>query len=48
VSLLRSARFPAILLLAAAVVGLLLANSPLGPSAVALSHEHAGIPGTVL
>ena len=47
-SLLRSARFPAVLLLAAAVAGLVLANSPLGPAAVDLSHLHLGVPGTVL
>lgn len=47
-TLLRSARFPAILLLVAAALGLALANSPLGPAAIDLSHAHLGIPGTVL
>lgn len=45
VSLLRSARFPAVVLLLAAVAAVLIANSPLGPSAVALKDTDIGIPG---
>jgi NhaA family Na+:H+ antiporter len=45
VSLLRSARFPAVVLLLAAVAALVIANSPLGPSAVALKDTYVGIPG---
>ncbi|HEX5857698.1 MAG TPA: Na+/H+ antiporter NhaA [Microbacterium sp.] len=44
-SLLRSARFPAIVLLAAAVLGLVLANSPLGPQLQDAKHAYIGIPG---
>lgn len=47
-SLLRSARFPAILLLAAAVAGLILANGPLADAAFAVQNAHLGIPGTLL
>ncbi|SBS70107.1 Na+/H+ antiporter NhaA [uncultured Microbacterium sp.] len=47
-SLLRSARFPAILLLAAAVAGLVLANGPLADAAFAVQNAHLGIPGTPL
>jgi NhaA family Na+:H+ antiporter len=45
VSLLRSARFPAIVLLAAAILALIVANSPLGPSALAVKDAYIGIPG---
>ncbi|WP_431801463.1 Na+/H+ antiporter NhaA [Microbacterium sp. bgisy203] len=44
-SLLRSARFPAIVLLAAAAVGLIVANSPAGPAVDDLMHTYVGIPG---
>lgn len=44
-SLLRSARFPAIVLLAAAAVGLVLANSPFGPAAQEFKESYLGIPG---
>jgi NhaA family Na+:H+ antiporter len=44
-TLLRSARFPAIILLAAAALGLLVANSPLGPAVEEFSHVELGIPG---
>lgn len=44
-SLLRSARFPAFLLLLAAVVGLVLANSPLAEGAFAVKDAYLGIPG---
>ena len=44
-SLLRSARFPAIVLLAAAILALIIANSPLGPGALALKDAYIGIPG---
>lgn len=44
-SLLRSARFPAIVLLLAAVAALVIANSPLGPTAIALKDTYIGIPG---
>lgn len=43
--LLRSARFPAIVLLTAAVLGLLVANSPWGPAVDELKHVYIGIPG---
>ena len=43
--LLRSARFPAIMLLSAAVLGLVVANSPLGAAVDSLSHVSLGIPG---
>ncbi|MGB4777015.1 Na+/H+ antiporter NhaA, partial [Microbacterium sp.] len=46
-TLLRSARFPAILLLLAAVVGLALANSPLQGAAFAVADAHIGIPGVI-
>jgi Na+:H+ antiporter, NhaA family len=45
VSLLRSARFPAIVLLAAAILALVVANSPLGPGALAVKETYLGIPG---
>jgi Na+:H+ antiporter, NhaA family len=44
--LLRSARFPAILLLAAAALGLVIANSPAAETAFAIQHAHVGIPDT--
>lgn len=44
-TLLRSARFPAIILLAAAVLGLVLANSPLQSEVAALEDTYLGIPG---
>lgn len=44
--LLRSDRFPAILLLAAAAAGLFLANSAVGPSIIEFSHIHVAVPGT--
>ena len=43
-TLLRSARFPAILLLLAALLGLALANSPLGAQALTLKEAYVGIP----
>ena len=43
--MLRSERFSAILLLAAALIGLLLANSPLAPAAHAVESFHFGVPG---
>jgi len=46
-ALLRSARFPAILLLLAAVIGLALANSPWADGAQAVKSAHLGIPGVV-
>jgi NhaA family Na+:H+ antiporter len=46
-SVLRSARLPALVLLAAAVVGLLVANSPLGPAVEALMDVHFGVPGVL-
>jgi NhaA family Na+:H+ antiporter len=45
VSLLRSERFPAVVLLAAAAVGLILANSPWGPAADAVAATPLGVPG---
>lgn len=47
-SLLRSARFPAILLLAAALLGLIVANSPIAASVIDFSHLHVGVAGTAL
>ncbi|MER7796735.1 Na+/H+ antiporter NhaA [Microbacterium sp. NPDC096154] len=44
--LLRSDRFPAILLLSAAALGLLVANLPIGPTVIGISHGHLAIPGT--
>ncbi|MDL9980709.1 Na+/H+ antiporter NhaA [Microbacterium sp. ASV49] len=41
-SLLRSERFPAILLLAAAIAGLVVANTPVGTSVIAFAHQHLG------
>ena len=45
VALLRSARFPAIILLAAAVAALIVANSPLGAGAESIKETYLGIPG---
>ncbi|MGX1701874.1 Na+/H+ antiporter NhaA [Microbacterium sp. NPDC055357] len=44
-SLLRSARFPAVILLAAAILGLVLANSPIGPAIAEIKGTYLGIPG---
>ncbi|GAB3602368.1 Na+/H+ antiporter NhaA [Microbacterium aureliae] len=44
-SLFRSARFPAIVLLTAAALGLIVANSPLGGGVDDLMHTYLGIPG---
>ncbi|GAA1470576.1 Na+/H+ antiporter NhaA [Microbacterium thalassium] len=44
-SLLRSARFPAMVLLGAAVLGLIVANSPLAEAASEIKHAYVGIPG---
>ncbi|WP_345751033.1 Na+/H+ antiporter NhaA [Microbacterium rhizophilus] len=44
--LLRSERFPAILLLASAALGLLVANLPFGGAVIEFSHAHLPIPGT--
>ncbi|WP_341580131.1 Na+/H+ antiporter NhaA [Microbacterium schleiferi] len=44
-SLLRSARFPAIMLLVAAAAGLIIANSPIGHTVQDLQHTYVGIPG---
>jgi NhaA family Na+:H+ antiporter len=46
-ALLRSARFPAILLLLAAVIGLALANSPWAEGAQAVKSAYLGVPGIV-
>jgi NhaA family Na+:H+ antiporter len=46
-SLLRSARFPAIVLLAAAALGLIVANSPAGLAVDHFMHEYVGIPGVL-
>lgn len=45
--LLRSARFPAIILLAAAALGLILANSPLRDAVDVVKHTTIGIPGVI-
>ncbi len=44
-ALLRSARFPAIVLLGAAILALIIANSPLGTAAVGIKETYLGIPG---
>lgn len=44
-SLLRSERFPAVVLLVAAALGLVLANSGWGPAALAVKGTSLGIPG---
>lgn len=44
-SLLRSARFPAMVLLGAAILGLIVANSALGQAASDIKHTYIGIPG---
>lgn len=44
-SLLRSARFPAVVLLVAAALGLIVANSALAPAVDAAMHTYLGIPG---
>lgn len=44
-ALLRSARFPAIILLAAAIAALVVANSPLGAGAETIKDTYLGIPG---
>lgn len=44
-SLLRSARFPAIVLLVAATAGLVVANTPAGGPVDAVLHTYVGIPG---
>ena len=45
-ALLRSARLPAILLLGAAALGLIVANAPFGAAVLDLQHSHIGVPGT--
>lgn len=45
-SLLRSARLPAIALLAAALVGLVVANSPVGAAVIDFSRVPIAVPGT--
>lgn len=47
-SLLRSARFPAMLLLIAAIAGLAVANSPIGAAVIEFTLVHVGLPGTVV
>lgn len=44
-ALLRSARFPAIILLSAAVLALIVANSPIGPAVDEIKDSYIGIPG---
>jgi NhaA family Na+:H+ antiporter len=44
-SLLRSERFPALILLTAAAAGLVLANSPWADAALGLKHVELGLPG---
>ena len=44
-SLLRSARFPAIVLLASAILALVLANSAVGPAVLAAKATYLGVPG---
>lgn len=46
--LLRSPRFPAVLLLLAAVAGLVVANSPAGAAVIEFTHRHVAVPGTAI
>lgn len=46
-ALLRSARFPAIILLVAAAAGLLVANTPAGEPVDAFLHRYVGVPGVL-
>ena len=46
--LLRSARFPAVLLLVAAGAGLIIANTAIGPAVIEFSHLHLAVPGTAI
>ena len=46
-SMLRSARFPAIVLLVAAGLGLVLANTSAGPIVQDVMHAHLGVPGVL-
>ena len=48
VGFIRSERVAAVLLLVAAGLGLLAANSPLGPALIALQDAHLAVPGTPL
>ena len=48
VTVFRSERYSAVSLLAAAVLGLVLANSVAGPGLIELSHQELAIPGTTL
>ncbi|MCR2791512.1 Na+/H+ antiporter NhaA [Microbacterium sp. zg.Y625] len=44
-SLLRSARLPAVILLTAAIAALIIANTPLGEAVVGVKETYVGIPG---
>ncbi|WP_375383777.1 Na+/H+ antiporter NhaA [uncultured Microbacterium sp.] len=46
--LLRSARFPALLLLLAAIAGIVVANTPLGAHVIEFMQIHVGIAGTAV
>ncbi|GAA4188472.1 Na+/H+ antiporter NhaA [Microbacterium oryzae] len=48
IRLLRAERFPAFLLLGAAVLGLIVANSPVGGAVLDFSHIELAVPGTPL
>src|SRR6478735_3547618 len=48
VKLLRSARFPAVLLLVAAGAGLIIANTAIGPAVIEFSHAHLAVPATAI
>ncbi|GAA4768003.1 Na+/H+ antiporter NhaA [Microbacterium gilvum] len=48
IGLLRSERFPAFLLLGAAALGLVAANSPVADAVISFSHAHLAVPGTAL
>ncbi len=47
-TLLRSARFPALLLLLAAIAGIVVANTPIGAGVLGAMQVHVGIRGTVV
>ncbi len=47
-TLLRTERFPAFLLLASAIAGLAVANSPFGADVIGFFHLHVAVPGTAI
>ncbi|KAA9105658.1 Na+/H+ antiporter NhaA [Microbacterium rhizomatis] len=47
-TLLRSARFPALLLLIAAIAGIVVANTPIGADVIGFMQLHVGVAGTAV